>query len=275
MRIFFNSSMPRSGSTLIQNILGTNPNFHVSPTSGVLELINASRRVYTLSPTFKAQKEEEVQKAFIGYCKNAIYGYYTAISNKPYAIDKSRGWALNYDFLSTFIVKPKIIFMVRDLRDIISSMEKNHQRNPEKWDLSMDEDPKGVGIGDRINLWLANNSRPVGDTLNRLKEVIFKNYDKHIHFVRYEDLCSNPQKTMDGIYKYLEVPKYEHDFNNIPQITFEDDKFHGKYGVHTIRNKVEVVKSDAIKVLGIPLCKQIYDNNYWYFSKFKYKEIIW
>ena len=34
-RIFFNSSLPRAGSTLLSNIVGHHPNFHVSPTSGI------------------------------------------------------------------------------------------------------------------------------------------------------------------------------------------------------------------------------------------------
>ena len=45
--IFFNSSMPRSGSTLIQNILGQNPDIHSTPTDGFLELIYAARVNFT------------------------------------------------------------------------------------------------------------------------------------------------------------------------------------------------------------------------------------
>ena len=40
-QIYFQSSMPRSGSTLLQNIMGENPDFYVTPTSGVLELVLA------------------------------------------------------------------------------------------------------------------------------------------------------------------------------------------------------------------------------------------
>ena len=34
-KVFFQSSLPRAGSTLLQNILGQNPEFYVTPTSGV------------------------------------------------------------------------------------------------------------------------------------------------------------------------------------------------------------------------------------------------
>ena len=43
-KIFFQSSLPRAGSTLLQNVMGQNPDFYVTPTSGVLELLYASDR---------------------------------------------------------------------------------------------------------------------------------------------------------------------------------------------------------------------------------------
>jgi len=54
-KIFFQSSLPRAGSTLLQNVMGQNPDFYVTPTSGVLELLYASRGNFTSSPEFKAQ----------------------------------------------------------------------------------------------------------------------------------------------------------------------------------------------------------------------------
>ena len=45
MKIFFNSSMPRSGSTLLQNILGNNPDIYSTPTSPVFEFINAAKEI--------------------------------------------------------------------------------------------------------------------------------------------------------------------------------------------------------------------------------------
>ena len=46
-KIFFQSSLPRSGSTLLQNILAQNPDFYATPTSGVLELLYAARANYS------------------------------------------------------------------------------------------------------------------------------------------------------------------------------------------------------------------------------------
>lgn len=62
--LYFQSSLPRAGSTLLQNIMGQNPDFYVTPTSGVLELVYAARSNYSDSPEFKAQDTELMKKDF-------------------------------------------------------------------------------------------------------------------------------------------------------------------------------------------------------------------
>ena len=94
-KIFFNSSLPRSGSTLLQNILGQNPDFYVTPTSGVLELVFAARANYTDSPEFKAQDHQLMKDAFLGFCKEGVEGFFNSITDKKYVIDKSRGWGIH------------------------------------------------------------------------------------------------------------------------------------------------------------------------------------
>ena len=60
-KLFFQSSLPRAGSTLLQNIMGQNPDFYVTPTSGVLELVYAARSNYSDSPEFKAQDADTMK----------------------------------------------------------------------------------------------------------------------------------------------------------------------------------------------------------------------
>lgn len=271
MKIFFNSSMPRSGSTLMQNILGNNPDIFATPTSAVLDMLNSSRKVYTNSPTIKAQDEKDMKSAFLMYSRFALEGYFHGLTDKPYVIDKSRGWAVNMPYINSFYPNPKIICLVRDLRDIMASMEKNYRKHPDKWDISLELDKSTVA--ERVSLWMSPQSKPVGDTLNKLKEVIFRdtNVDEKICFVRFEDLCSRPEIVMKDIYKYLDIPYYELDYKNVQQVTHEDDKFHGRYGDHKISPEIKPVQSQARELLGDNICKQLYERNKWYFEYFKYE----
>ena len=82
-RILFNSSLPRAGSTLLQNIVADNPDFHCTPTSGFLDLLLGAKQSYNNSSEVKAQDAELMKKAFLGYCHNAMHGYFNALTDKP------------------------------------------------------------------------------------------------------------------------------------------------------------------------------------------------
>lgn len=268
-KIFFNSSLPRSGSTLLQNILGQNPDFYVTPTSGVLELVFAARANYTESPEFKAQDNNEMREAFMGFCKNGVEGFFNSVTDKKYIVDKSRGWGIHYDFLNSFYPEPKIICMVRDARDIICSMEKNFRKNQDKTDPIVNHaEMRGTTTPKRVDEWLAG--QPVGMAFERLNEIIRQGIDKKIHFVKFEDLCLYPDEEMRKIYQYLGVEFYKHDFDNIAQITKEDDAVYGIYGDHAIRTKLEPVPSQAKAVLGKDVTNWIWDNFQWYNQYFRY-----
>jgi hypothetical protein len=78
---------------------------------------------------------------------------------------------------------------------------------------------------------------------------------------------------MTKVYDYLEVPYYEHNFDNIPQTIVEDDNVYGLgNGLHTIRPKLEMKPSDADKVLGKDITQWLYDTYKWYYTKFNYQK---
>src|ERR1700733_11239192 len=95
-KIFFQSSLPRAGSTLLQNIIAQNPDFYATPTSGALELIFGARLNYTNSPEFKAQDAEQMKKAFLAFSRAGLKAYYRSLTDKPCVMDKSRGWGVHY-----------------------------------------------------------------------------------------------------------------------------------------------------------------------------------
>ena len=270
-KLFFQSSMPRSGSTLLQNIFAQNPEFYATPTSGVLELVFAARSNYTNSPEFKAQDPELMKQGFLAFCQKGMNAYYEAITDKRYVIDKSRGWGIHYGFLNTIQPEPKIVCMVRNLKDVFASMEKNYRKNPEQQDPILDwSKMQGTSVPKRVDIWA--QGVPVGMALERLSEIFRMGLDKHIHFVKFEDLCMYPEETMKGIYNYLGVDPYEHDFDNIEQVTKEDDTVYGAFGDHVIRQKLEVVPSRAKDILGKDVTDWIWNNFQWYNQAFNYKQ---
>jgi len=269
-QLFFQSSLPRSGSTILQNILAQNSDIYATPTSGVLELIFAARQNYTESAEFKAQNKSLMQTSFLNFCNKGLKGYYDAITDKKYVIDKSRGWGIHYDFLKTVLFdEPKIICMVRDLRDVFASMENNFRKNPEEAKSIVNwAEMRGNTVPKRVDIWV--QSPPVGLAIERLQEIIRLGNDKRMLFVKYEDLCLHPETEMTRIYEYLKIPYYKHDFNNVEQTTKEDDSVYGAFGDHVIRNEVKLLPSKAKHLLGKDVCDWLYNNYKWFYDYFKY-----
>ena len=272
-KLFFQSSMPRALSTMLQNILAQNPDFHVTPTDGLLELVFGARANFTNSPEFKAQDQNLMNKAFTEFCYGGVMGYAKGLTDKPYLMIKSRGWGVYRGFLDSFYPNPKIICMVRNLKDVVASYEKIYRKNPLKHDpVRNDLEARGTTVHKRVDEWM-HPTNTIGRAVERIFEMIRLGYDDKILFVRAEDLCLHPETEMTRIYQYLEVPYYNHDFDNIEQVTTEDDSVYGLApDLHTIRPKLEMKPSDADAILGKDITKWIYDTYTWYYQKFNYQK---
>jgi len=270
-QIFYQSSFPRAGSTLLQNILAQNPAFYVTPTSGLLELVFGARLNYTNSAEFKAQDTAAMKKAFLAFSRAGMEAYFEALTDKPYAVDKSRGWGVHFDLLQMiFDQEPKIICMVRDLRQIFSSLEKKFRQNPDKYrPIENHSNLSGTTTLKRVLLGL--QSPPVGLALDRLLEVHQRGWAKKILFLRFEDLTAQPAATLQKVYQYLGVPEYDHNFEKVIQITQEDDQIFGIPGLHEIRPRVEPLPSDFVDVLGIDAIRHLQQHFGWYFQLFGYQ----
>lgn len=270
-KIFFQSSLPRAGSTLFQNIIAQNPKFYSTPTSGLLELVMGAKHNFQNSSEFKAQDPKLMDDAFLSFCKGGVNAYFNSLTDKPFVLDKNRGWGVNFR-LGRMILgeEPKIICMVRDLRAVYASMEKNYRKNPHKENFIVNPAQlQGTTVNKRVDIW--SNTVPVGISLDRLRDVIQQGLDKKILFIRYEDLMANPEIEIKRFYEYIRQPYYEnHDFVNIAQLTHENDVIHGIYGDHKLRPKFEMLPDDYYDVLGYELCQNIKKSYDWFYKYFGY-----
>lgn len=269
MNLVFNTSMPRSGSELLQVILSQHPNIYASVTSPLLEYQFAARGNYEL-PEVKSQDPNLMQKAFINMCHSMATGYYSEITNNPTIIDKNRGWSFYYEWVEQWNPNPKMICMVRDLRSIISSMEKIYRKN-RHMPIGPDNPAQmqNLTLDDRANYWL--NSQPVGLALQRTFDLFQRGVADKMLFVKYEDLCSNPQETMNTVLDFIGEESFEFDFENITKTVYEDHSLYGPYGNHSVQRVL--VHSDPhpwANVLPRNLANSIRNNVRWYFDQFNY-----
>jgi sulfotransferase len=272
-RIFFQSSLPRSGSTLLQNIIAQNPDFYATPTSGALELIFGARLNYTNSLEFKAQDGDAMKKAFLAFSKAGLEAYFRALTDRPYVMDKSRGWGIHHDLLTMILgEEPKIICMVRDLRQVVASMEKKFRQNPDK-NRPIENHGNLTGTTTLKRALTFLQSPPVGLALDRLAEIHHRGWNKTMLFIRYEELTAQPKETLERLYSYLKLPSFEHNFETVVQVTREDDIVYGTSDLHSIRPKVEPLAKDYMEILGKDAVRLIQNNQSWFFKVFGYQTV--
>ena len=159
--------------------------------------------------------------------------------------------------------------MVRDLRCVYSSMEKNFRKNQDKDSGIVNwAEMQGTTTTKRVDLWA--QSPPIGIALERLQQMMTEGIDKNILFIRFEDLTSNPQTELDKIYDFFGVERYQHDFKNVEQLTQEDDTIHGIFGDHTIRKEVKPIPPTYNHYLGEELSQNIFNTYPWFNKYFNY-----
>jgi sulfotransferase len=241
-KIFIVAGLPRSGSTLLMNILGQNDAFFVTPTSGILDIIVYIRNSWNNNPALLATDRQSREARQIAVMRGVLQGYFSETS-RPVCFDKNRLWL---EYLETMAViaggreNVKVLVTVRDLRDVLASFEKQVRDTSalRQAPMEMADAIRFKTAVQRIQ-WFIDNQQPVGRAYNAIRDAVTRGWRDCMHFVEYDALTGDPEKAIDAIYDFLGEPSIRHDFDNVEQITEEDDFFHGFRDLHTIRRKVE------------------------------------
>jgi len=244
--IFFINGMPRSGSTLLCNILAQNPEFHVTPTSGLSELVKGVHQFWKQNPVIKASESPDKQIQII----KELFQSYHSDTERPTVFNKSRGWVPIIELVENVLGRPiKILVTTRKVTCILASLEKLYRKEIKLINSPMEIGPRMGTLEGRILSWTSEEGL-VGGTFNSLRDAVMRGHKSKFHFIDYEDLTANPKKTVKGIYEFLEKDYYKHDFNNVKQYTKENDAEHGFTDLHTIRPKIEPNTDDSKAILG-------------------------
>ena len=105
----------------------------------------------------------------------------------------------------------KCIVLLRDLMDVLASYMQWYTENPtsfvNKFNCKNDEEKL---------LMLMNVEGAIAKQLEAIKNAY--NYPNICHFVKYDDMVTNPKKEFKKIYEFLDEPYYPHYFNNLQSI---------------------------------------------------------
>jgi len=240
--ITFLSGLPRTGSTLLTSILSQNPEIHTEGNSALCQLM-WDMQVSCWNTQQIQNKPKIVDELLTSIPKT----FYDGIEGN--IIDKCRSWTLpaNLELIDKYITKsPKIIIMLRPIVDIVKSFvlvrNMNGWSNPES------------GL-------LDDGSEPIMRSFDGIKHAKSINSGQFL-YLWYDDLVNNPEQTINKVYDFCGWEKFNHQFDNIKNLTPERDDLLGLLGLHDIRPKlkrreVKVKLSDELYEKAIQLEKEI------------------
>lgn len=272
-KFIYISGLPRSGSTLMCQLLGAHPHVysdgHSSPLSSYLEKI---RNHANSEPFLKSQMDIDYELLH-SKIKNATLKFFEGWffdAEEPFVVDKSRHWLAQVETLKQLIPDFKMIICIRDLIDIFGSIEKSHQKT------IMFPFPDGMAPNNasaRADSLFSPNG-VIGSPLIAMQNLLEINQRMpdimrdNIYFVAFEALLENPQKTMNDVFEFAGLKKCKIDFDNLPAKKHESDSYYNMKYSHKTYSKLIKADHDNSKFVSQKNRDIIIQKNHWYYSNY-------
>jgi hypothetical protein len=243
MMIYYLSSIPRSGSTLLASLLSQRDDVYVSPTSNLGETLGAVVNAFENSQATKAGEcsKEELHRTL----KGVVDAKYSD-RKESVIFDKGRTWPdpQIMETMGKAMGEVKIVATVRPMAECIASFYEI-----DKSDLPIKEWIKTSQLYSHLMI-----------SYTALKD----GYEKHPEqfcIIEYDNLCSNPQKELNRVADFLNIPHVSFS-PSIKQVA-ENDNAWGVKDLHTLGSTIKKTEQDARQVLGDTLFELYQGGEFW------------
>ena len=250
-KIFFLSGFPRAGNTLLASLLNQNPDIACCVNSLPME---AMKKLYFLQKTDVFQNYPDHKS--LDNLLDMVYPTYYKNWNYKYIIDRSpAGTPGNLMLMKKYLKQPiKIIVLMRPLLEVLASFIKWANKEPTAYINKL-----GNSVEDKCHALMQESGQIRKEVLN-LENLLKPENKQYALFLQYHDLVKKPQKILNKIYQFLDIPKYKHRFTKLNQLNVNDrgydDTFLG-YNLHTIHTKrIELQKTNIKKLLSEEVIKR-------------------
>ena len=215
---YFLCGLPRCGNTLFASILNQNKNICVTANSIIPTVFNAIKPVYNEKEFLTFPNYSSLNNIV----KNLFNNYY---SNFDAGVIVDRGpWGTpaNLEFLKAQNLNTNFIILKRPILEILASFVKIENCK---------------NIEQRCEELMSDNGM-IGKYYWSYKNLI---KTESVFVIEYNDLCNNTKNVINDVYDFLNLPRYNHFFNELDQlkinnIKYDDSVWQGEY--HSIRTKI-------------------------------------
>lgn len=254
--------MPKSGSTLLCNILNQNPRFYASDTSpvslGVAGTLHAltSRSEYTS----ELHKDRDGTRARLAAAaRGVVDGWY---SHRDEAVifdkDRSNAWMYQHEVFRVLYPEGIIIGLVRDPREVFARVLAARKADPLVRETAI---PAHRMLGAQMET-LMGPTGLVGSAMNAIQDLLQRGNTKEhetnfVYLLPYERLVSHPEEALSGLYSALGEEPFEHDLENVVNVAGDLDALYRNQWEHKGEGKVQGKLPSWPDILPPAMAKQI------------------
>ena len=99
--------------------------------------------------------------------------------------------------------------------------------------------------------YLMSPGGQIDKSLLSINQIINSDNKNMFHIVSYDEIVNKPEDTLKGIYKFLKLPSYKHNFDNVIKLEKDNDEALGHpANLHDIRPKISKVSKKPEDVLS-------------------------
>ena len=266
-QFFFMAGMQRSGATILSAILNQNKDMLVTPASPLFRMMSTQIQSYNELEN----KDYNRDVAIDNVIKNIPHNFY-ADKQVKYIIDKNLNWTSPFgaEIIFKYITQNvKFICPVRDVLDIMTSFDSIINASPDSKLNIMDEQVLAhtfpdKPLADRRADFLMRHDKDIALTLEFMKHATLPQFRHLFHFVEYDDFINNPEQEINKIYDFLEIPKYNHEYQNITDSSgISRESLTGIKDLHKIRPQVQKLSKRPQDVLLPETIKKYSGLEFW------------
>lgn len=267
MRFATIAGLPRSGSTLLCNLLAQRPDVHVSSTSALPAVVSQVSTLLTNSPevTSDLLNVPGARERNIVAMRAFIEAWYPDTDDKL-VIDKSRGWGYAFLLLQRLFPDVRIIATIRDPREVFASVERAHRasaefgpHNPLTETARQMLSPQGL-IGGPIT-WTEDLVR---------RRPCTESGEAALMVLSYDSLGAAPEMMMRNVDHHLGLEPFDYDFESVQSTATDEDVLYRFKYPHDGSGPVKPRPSGWQDVISDDIASQIRDRWPFFFQTFGY-----
>jgi hypothetical protein len=241
--LYFLSSIPRSGSTLLASLLGQRDDTYVSPTSNLGEILGSVVKAFEASVATKASGKNKAQ----------LYKSLKAICDSQYrdrteevVFDKGREWPASVimETMEKSIGDIKIVATVRPMAECIASF--------------YEVDNKDIPI----KQWMKESTlmEHLMFSYDSLKDGYEKYPDKFC-IIEYDNLVNHTQRELDRVADFIGIDRVTYS-PDIEQVD-ENDNAWGIKDLHKLEPEIKATEQDTKAILGDEMYEHFQGGEFW------------